>query len=98
LSSSFLTKYLTVVDDDIDIGNPEEIEWAIVSRPQADRDVLIVPDLYGNPLDPSCTGALGAKMGIDATKSLNIPAERFELSDVPKDIRDRVERDWEGYF
>jgi len=65
-------KHCVVVDDDIDIYDPNEIEWAIATRVQADKNILIIKDQYGSSLDPSAyqeagKKALTAKAGIDAT-------------------------------
>jgi 2,5-furandicarboxylate decarboxylase 1 len=77
-------KHVVVVDDDIDVFNGEEVEWAIATRVQGDRDVMIIPGARAKPLDPSLAvmppGVVptGAKVGIDATISEGIPHERFE--------------------
>ena len=62
-------KHVIVVDDDIDIGNPAEIEWAIATRFQADRDAVIRPKEKGSSLDPSSNLETRetAKVGLDAT-------------------------------
>ena len=39
---AYAGKYVIVVDDDIDVFNPMDVEWAIATRVQGDRDVLIV--------------------------------------------------------
>ena len=41
---------------------------------------------------------LGLAGGIDATKSLKVPADRYERSDVPKKVREKVDREWHKYF
>ncbi|NYE24506.1 UbiD family decarboxylase [Pigmentiphaga litoralis] len=77
-------KHVVVVDDDIDVFNGEEVEWAIATRVQGDRDIFIIPGARAKPLDPSLAvmppGVVptGAKVGIDATISEGIPHERFE--------------------
>ena len=77
-------KHVVVVDDDIDVFNPVEVEWAIATRVQGDRDVLIIPGARAKPLDPSLPISppgivpTGAKVGIDATIGEGIPLERFE--------------------
>jgi 2,5-furandicarboxylate decarboxylase 1 len=77
-------KHAVVVDDDIDVYNPLEVEWAIATRVQADRDVFIIAGARTKPLDPSLpvmpAGVVptGAKVGIDATIPENIPKERYE--------------------
>ena len=60
-------KHVVVVDEDIDIYNPEDIEYAIATRFQADRDLVIVTNVRGSSLDPSARDNITAKMGIDAT-------------------------------
>jgi len=77
-------KHVVVVDDDIDVFNAMDVEWAIATRVQGDRDVIIVPGARAKPLDPSLAvtppGVVptGAKVGIDATIGEGIPRERFE--------------------
>ena len=76
-------KHVTIVDDDIDVFDPIDVEWAVATRVQADRDVLIVSNARSKPLDPSLppstTGKIPttAKMGIDATIPDNVPASRY---------------------
>jgi 2,5-furandicarboxylate decarboxylase 1 len=77
-------KHVVVVDDDIDVFNGEEVEWAIATRVQGDRDLIVIPGARAKPLDPSLPvmppGRVptGAKVGIDATISEGIPHERYE--------------------
>jgi 2,5-furandicarboxylate decarboxylase 1 len=77
-------KHVVVVDDDIDVFDAVDVEWAIATRVQADRDVIVIPGARAKPLDPSLSitppGVVptGAKVGIDATIGEGIPPERFE--------------------
>jgi 2,5-furandicarboxylate decarboxylase 1 len=77
-------KHVVVVDDDIDVFNAMDVEWAIATRVQGDRDLIIIPGARAKPLDPSLPvmppGVVptGAKVGIDATIGEGIPHERFE--------------------
>src|SRR6266571_5325174 len=77
-------KHVVVVDDDIDIFDATEVEWAIATRVQGDKDVMIVGNARGKPLDPSLPPTphgvvpTTAKVGIDATIGEGIPKERFE--------------------
>ena len=48
-------KHIFVFDYDIDIMSPEEVEWAIATRVQADKDVFIIPNTFGLRLDPSAS-------------------------------------------
>ncbi len=90
-------KHVFVFDDDIDIMNPEEVEWAIATRVQAGRDVFIIPNCFGLRLDPSASSeGVTAKLFVDATKSKDFRAEGLALP--PQDVWDRVRRNWESYF
>jgi len=65
-------KHCVIVDDDINIYDPNDVEWAIATRFQADKNVLIVPNQPGSSLDPSGDLTEGkkartCKMGLDAT-------------------------------
>src|SRR5260221_6741624 len=77
-------KHVVIVDDDIDVFNPMDVEWAIATRVQGDKDVLIVTNARGKPLDPSLPPTphgvvpTTAKIGIYATIAEGIPKERFE--------------------
>ena len=65
-------KHCVVVDTDVDIHDSHAVEWAIATRLQADRDVIIWKDQPASSLDPSAIHRPGqksrsAKMGLDAT-------------------------------
>ena len=65
-------KHCIVVDDDINIYNPHEVEWAIATRFQADKNAIILSKQPGSSLDPSGDLSEGkkattAKAGLDAT-------------------------------
>ncbi|GAC1327162.1 MAG: UbiD family decarboxylase [Beijerinckiaceae bacterium] len=76
-------KYAVVVDTDVDIFDPQEVEWAISTRFQADRDLIIVSHSQGSKLDPSTQHGVGAKMGLDATVPLDAPPMKFTRIRVP---------------
>lgn len=90
-------KHVVVVDDDIDVFNPTDVEWAIATRVQGDRDVIVIPGGRAKPLDPSLPvtppGVVptGAKVGIDATISEGIPRERFERISYAYTDRARID-------
>jgi 2,5-furandicarboxylate decarboxylase 1 len=65
-------KQVTVVDDDIDIYDPKDVEWAVATRVQGDEDIFIIPGALGHVLDKSSKAGISAKVGIDAT----IPLDR----------------------
>jgi len=86
--SHFDLKQVTVVDDDVDVHNPTEVEWAVATRFQADRDLVVVAGAQGSPLDPSTTltgriDGMSAKMGLDATRPLKYEGHTFTRVRVP---------------
>lgn len=62
-------KHVYVVDEDIDIENPAEVEWAMATRFQGDRDLVVKPKQKGSSLDPSSNLATKetTKIGFDLT-------------------------------
>jgi 2,5-furandicarboxylate decarboxylase 1 len=71
-------KQVVVVDMDVDIDDPSEIEWAVATRFQADRDLVVISGAQGSKLDPSSDDGISAKMGIDATKPLSAEPMEFK--------------------
>jgi len=72
LASNKDVKHVIIVDDDVDVFDKEQVEWALATRVQADNDILIIPGALGSPLEPShVKRGVTAKMGIDATKPIN---------------------------
>jgi 2,5-furandicarboxylate decarboxylase 1 len=71
-------KQVVVVDIDVNIDDEREIEWAVATRFQADRDLVVVSGAQGSKLDPSSDNGISAKMGIDATKPLSVEAMEFK--------------------
>lgn len=82
-------KHAVVVDTDINVFNSEEVEWAIATRFQADRDLIIIPNARGSTLDPSADQETGltTKLGVDATRPLSKPREKFERAEIPMNER-----------
>ncbi len=78
LSAHPSLKHAVIVDTDIDVFDPEDIEYAVATRVKADRDIMIVSNVRGSSLDPVAEAdGTTTKLGIDATKSFkNI--EKFE--------------------
>ncbi|MHA1489571.1 MAG: UbiD family decarboxylase [Promethearchaeota archaeon] len=74
-------KRVVVVDDDIDITNSNDVEWAISTRFQPDKDLLLVPNSKGSSLDPSSKNSVTCKWGLDATKPIkdNIGYNKVEF-------------------
>ncbi|HLE14879.1 MAG TPA: UbiD family decarboxylase [Anaerolineales bacterium] len=83
-------KHVFVVDRDIDIYNPLEVEWALATRFQGDRDLVILPRESGSSLDPSAEPGTHSttRIGFDLTKPLKSGGKSFERAAFPQvDLR-----------
>ncbi len=78
-------KHVVVVDSDIDPTNPNDVEWAIATRFQADKGLVVIRNARGSTLDPSADQQNGTttKLGIDATRTFSKPAEKFAKAKIP---------------
>jgi len=87
-------KQVTIVDEDIDPNNAEAVEYALATRFQADKDLIILTKVRGSSLDPSSdqTKLQTAKMGIDATRPLSKRKEGFEIAKIPNIDKIKIEK------
>ncbi|OYT46862.1 MAG: hypothetical protein B6U85_06895 [Desulfurococcales archaeon ex4484_42] len=76
-------KHVVVVDTDIDVDNPHDVEWAIATRAQASKDLIIIKSARGSSLDPSAFKGITDKIGIDATAPI-ADRERYIKAKIPK--------------
>lgn len=97
-SSHYDVKHVVVVDEDVDVHDPAQVEWAIATRFQAKRGLVLIHDAQGSVLDPSTTVGLpidedgviptqyqgmSSKMGLDATKPLSYEGHVFTKVKIP---------------
>jgi 3-polyprenyl-4-hydroxybenzoate decarboxylase len=81
-------KSIYVFDEDIDIHNERQIEWAMGSRFQADQDIVMVQGMMGMPMDPSLDGRrTGAKVGFDCTRPFGKGGEMIHTRCAAKVFR-----------
>jgi UbiD family decarboxylase len=96
-------KFTVVVDDDIDVRDPDAVNWALSFRVQPETDTFIVSGTAAVSLDPSQAAAavrqeestrrVSSKIGIDATRKHKFPP----LALPPQEHLERVRRDWKKY-
>ena len=86
-------KQAVVVDEDIDIQDPEAVEWAIATRTQMDRALTLRPRELGSSLDPSADQVTRrtCKVALDATIPAGASKEGFAKSRIPGQELVRVE-------
>ncbi|KKG32221.1 hypothetical protein DU52_02000 [Methanosarcina mazei] len=78
-------KHVVVVDEDINIFDPNDVEFAIATRVKGDMDILTITNVRGSSLDPrGASDGTTTKVGIDATKVL-IEKENFERAIIPEE-------------
>ena len=87
-------KHVWIVDEDVDIYNPNAIEWAFATRFQGDKDLIIRPDQPGSSLDPSGKHEPGkktltTKIGYDITIPADVDKSKYEVVKYEKvDLND----------
>lgn len=104
--------YSVVVDTDINIFDQEEVDWAIATRVDPAKDVVILPETGVYPLNPAASGrkdidpvsgfteySYMGKMAIDATKKM--ASENRRPTGVPvkpdQEALEKIKRDWAKY-
>lgn len=82
-------KHVVAVDSDINVADVAEVEWAIATRFQASEDLVFVNNVRGSTLDSSANQETGltTKLGVDATRPLSKPKEKFERAKIPGNRR-----------
>ena len=87
-------KHVVIIDEDVDIYSQNAIEWAIATRFQGDKDLIIKPDQPGSSLDPSGKHEEGkktltTKIGVDATIPPHVDKSKYKAVQYKKvDIND----------
>jgi len=100
LKQFMYVKYIIVVDDDIDVHNWSDVIWAISTRVDPARDVVIIDRTPIDYLDfSSPLESLGGKMGIDATTKSppEVTRKWGEKVEMSREITELVQRRWKDY-
>ena len=86
-------KRVVVVDHDVDVFDDRQVNWAIATRTQPDRDLLIVSHARGSDLDPSTSSdGYSGKWGVDATAKPSLE-QYTPRHHVPPEVLDRIDLD-----
>ncbi|HHU76403.1 MAG TPA: UbiD family decarboxylase [Firmicutes bacterium] len=89
LKTNPLIKGAIVVDTDVDLASWDDVSWAVSTRFQPHRDLLLLRDQQGYPLDPSTRDVITSKWGMDATAPLG-EKDLFEKVVVPAEVMEKV--------
>ncbi len=92
------TKFIVVVDEDVDTRDWKEVIWAMTTRMDPARDTLLVENTPIDYLDfASPVSGLGGKMGMDATNKW--PGETDREWGIPitmdQSVKTRVDELWQ---
>ena len=92
LGADLYMKRVVVVDHDVDVFSDREINWAIATRCQPDRDITIITNARGSDLDPSTAANDGftSKWGVDATAKPSL-SEYTPRHSFPSDVWDGID-------
>ncbi|HXV50016.1 MAG TPA: UbiD family decarboxylase [Candidatus Binatia bacterium] len=91
LGADLYMKRVVVVDHDVDVFNDRQVNWAIATRCQPDRDIAVVTNTRGSDLDPSTKeDGNTAKWGVDATAKPSLAAFTPRHR-IPKDVWNRID-------
>lgn len=79
-------KHVFIVDKDIDISDPLQVEWSMATRFQADKNMVVKEKQKGSSLDPSSEPGTHetTKAGFDLTGPANKAGKKFERAKFPK--------------
>ena len=91
------TKFVIVVDDDVDARSWEDVIWAVTTRMDPTRDTTLIDNTPIDYLDfASPVSGLGSKMGLDATNKLPGETQREwgKPITMSNDIKERVDKLW----
>ena len=93
LGADMYIKRVVVVDHDVNIFDDREVAWALGTRCQADRDIMVISNTRGSDLDPSTdSDGYTAKWGVDATAKPSL-AEYTPRNRIPQEVTDRIDLD-----
>jgi 2,5-furandicarboxylate decarboxylase 1 len=96
LGADLYMKRVVVVDHDVDVFDDRQMTWAIATRCQPDRDLVVMTHARGSDLDPSTReDGYSAKWGVDATAKPSLAAYTPRHR-VPADVITRL--DLKDYF
>jgi 2,5-furandicarboxylate decarboxylase 1 len=98
LAHANVLKHVTVVDDDIDIDDPTDVEWALATRFRAERDILVYEGVKADRCEPMKENGTIAKWALIALKNRYKTPEEYTRARAPEAVRAAVAANWDAYF
>ena len=97
------TRYLLVLDDDIDVTNLEDVVWGMCTRTDPSRSITIIDDIHVNILDPMVrsrfdtnAGHIGSCAVIDACKPYQFLDKFPRVAESSEEFKKLVRQKWSG--
>jgi 4-hydroxy-3-polyprenylbenzoate decarboxylase len=84
-----LVKLVTIVDEDVDPWDAQQVEWALATRMRAERDLVVMPPAATSRSDPIQHGGRVGKLGIDATRKTG-DRHDWRLAQPPAEVMRRI--------
>ena len=98
LAHANVIKHVTVVDDDVDIDDPHDVEWALATRFRAERDIITYEGVKADRCEPMKEGGTITKWALIALKNRYKSPEEYVRARAPEAVRDAVAARWNEYF
>lgn len=94
-----LLKLVTVVEDDIDPEDPQQVEWSLAARFRGDEDMIVIPGVKADRCDPVHEHLTVTKIGLVAATRPGDgdSGSRSEFARAPLEIFERVRRELDRY-
>jgi len=90
LAAQLYLKRVVCFDPDVELRSLQRTQWAVATRAQVDRDLVVMPDQPGTGLDPSELDGKTTKWGLDATAKPDL-AHYAPRNRVPQQVLDRID-------
>ncbi|MFE0506536.1 UbiD family decarboxylase [Peribacillus butanolivorans] len=88
-----LVKQVIVVNDDINVNDPVDVEWAIAARMKAHRDIFMIPGVRADRAEAVVEDGTVTKIGIIALRE----ETALPKAEIPNDVMDKVKSQWDTY-
>ncbi|MFC7622644.1 UbiD family decarboxylase domain-containing protein [Microlunatus sp. GCM10028923] len=85
-----MLKQVIIVDSDIDVWDPIQVEWAKITRCRFERDLIVVPEVRTDRSEPLEAGGVVTKLGFDALAVESDRTEGFQVAAPPAAVMEQV--------
>ena len=98
LAHANVLKHVVVVDDDVDLDDPADVEWAIATRARVEQDIVLYPGVRADRCEPMKEDGTVTKWALIALKRHAKPPAGYTPARAPQAVRDAVAAGWADLF